>query len=260
MSDDEGGKKSGYRLEYASSARAKCKGPKPCQGTQIGKGELRVGSLVDFKGNTSFSWRHWGCTTTKILANMKKSFEEASELDGYEDLRPEDQAKIDTAWTEGKVADEDVPESARKPAKDGEDEEEKPKKKRAPAKKKAKLASDAEEDDEDAEEKPKKKRAAPKKKAPAEKKERAAPKKRAPKKKKDDSGEESGEDFTAAIDEVEDDDEPEAVETDEEGSSKKRKRSAPKSKTTKPPSKKSKPSSSRAKKSKAVSEDDEDED
>lgn len=74
MSGDEGGstKKSGYRLEYASSARAKCKGthssitttnlnlnftpfigPKPCAGTPITKGELRIGSIVDFKGNTS---------------------------------------------------------------------------------------------------------------------------------------------------------------------------------------------------------------
>ena len=98
MSDNEGGKKSGYRLEYASSARAKCNGeptsssllpilhtlnhiafhasfsrPRPeavcpskivyvsgfysrsrrCKGTAIGKGELRFGSLVDFRGNTS---------------------------------------------------------------------------------------------------------------------------------------------------------------------------------------------------------------
>lgn len=98
MSDNEGGKKSGYRLEYASSGRAKCTGeptssslrpilrtliiiafyaspsrPRPetvrlfqvinvsgfysrsrrCKGTAIGKGELRFGSLVDFRGNTS---------------------------------------------------------------------------------------------------------------------------------------------------------------------------------------------------------------
>ncbi|KAF7975544.1 hypothetical protein HWV62_9383 [Athelia sp. TMB] len=316
MSDDEGGKKSGYRLEYAASARAKCKGPKPCQGertmtafpgdadavsagTPIGKGELRVGTLVDIGGNTSFAWRHWGCITPKILSNMKKSFGEAAELDGYDELRAEDRARVDAAWAEGRVADADVPESARKPAKDGEDDaEEKPKKKRAPAKKKAKAASDAEEDeeekpkrkrapakkkakaasdaeDEEEEEKPKKKRAPPKK---AAEKAKAAPKKRAPKKKKvriylvvdwyshltmsglqDESDEESGEDFTAAMDEVEDDDEPEAQETDDEGASKKRKRPASKSKAAKPASKKSKPSSSRAKKSKAVSEDDDDE-
>ncbi|KAF7980272.1 hypothetical protein HWV62_39027 [Athelia sp. TMB] len=292
MSDDEGGKKSGYRLEYAASARAKCKGPKPCQGertmtafpgdvdavsagTPIGKGELRVGTLVDIGGNTSLyvallnarkasanacvvnsAWRHWGCITPKILSNMKRSFGEAAELDGYDELRAEDQARVDAAWAEGRVADADVPDSARKPAGDGEaDAEEKPKKKRAPAKKKAKAASDAE-DEEEAEEKPKKKRAPPKK---AAEKAKAAPKKRAPKKKKEESDEESGEDFTAAMDEVEDDDEPEAQETDDEGASKKRKRPASKSKAAKPASKKSKPSSSRAKKSKAVSEDDDDE-
>lgn len=87
---------------------------------------------------------------------MKKSIPEGSELDGYDALRPEDQAKIVQAWQEGHVADEDIPETARKPAgedgKDG-DEEEKPKKaKRAPAKKKAAAVSDGE-----AEERPKRK-------------------------------------------------------------------------------------------------------
>ncbi len=98
MSDTEGGKKSGYRLEYAPSARSKCNGEptfpplrpishtsvltaihaspsrhRPqavrvfqvvyvlnfssrshrCKGTPIGKGELRFGSLVDFRGNTT---------------------------------------------------------------------------------------------------------------------------------------------------------------------------------------------------------------
>ena len=61
---------------------------------------------------------------------MKKSFSDASELDGYEDLKPEDQEKVNKAWEEGHVADEDIPESARK-ADDGEDdgEEKAPKKK-----------------------------------------------------------------------------------------------------------------------------------
>ena len=71
---------------------------------------------------------------------MKKRFQEGSELDGYDNLRPEDQAKIIKAWQDGRIPDEDIPEGARKPARaDGsEDDEEKPKKsKRAPAKKKA---------------------------------------------------------------------------------------------------------------------------
>ncbi|KIJ65666.1 hypothetical protein HYDPIDRAFT_88670 [Hydnomerulius pinastri MD-312] len=160
MSDNEGStKKSGYRLEYASSARAKCKGPKPCSGTTIPKGALRVGSIVDFRGNTSYAWRHWGCTTPKILSNMKAQFSSADDLDGFEDLNDEDKDRVRHAFDEGKVADEDIPETARKADGDDEEEdEEKPKKKRAPSKKKADV-------EEDGEERPNKKRATKAKKA-----------------------------------------------------------------------------------------------
>lgn len=152
---------------------------------------------------------------------MKKSLGEGSELDGYDQLKPEDQARVIKAWQDGHVADEDIPDSARKAA--DEDGEEKPKKaKRAPAKKKApksdgeeeerpkrktaakvrsfafkwlhslslimvyilqKAAVEDDEEEEEEEEKPKKKRAPPKKKA--EPKEKPAPKKRASKKKKE---------------------------------------------------------------------------
>ncbi|TFK41503.1 poly polymerase and DNA-ligase Zn-finger region-domain-containing protein [Crucibulum laeve] len=150
-------KPSGYRLEYATSARAKCKGPAPCKGTTIQKGEFRVGTLVDFRGNTSFAYRHWGCTTPKIFENMKKSFEDPSELDGYDDLKPEDQAKVKESWQQGHVAEGDIPASAKKDdgAAEGEEEEEKPKKK---AKKTAAKKAD-ESEGESAAEKPKKARA-----------------------------------------------------------------------------------------------------
>jgi Poly(ADP-ribose) polymerase and DNA-Ligase Zn-finger region len=151
---------------------------------------MRVGSLVDFKGNTSFSWRHWGCTTPKIIANMKKMFEEPSELDGYEELGPEDQKKVDKAWEDGQVADEDIPESARKPLKNGGEtddevvkEKAKKNKKTPAARKKVEKDAAPEPEVEDEDEKPKKKRAPPKKKAPAEKV-KAPAKKKAPKKKK----------------------------------------------------------------------------
>lgn len=120
---------------------------------------------------------------------MKKMFEDPSELDGYDDLRSEDKEKVNKAWEDGQVADEDIPETARKPAKDNsgsEDEakEKAKKKKAAGAAKKRKAAKDAvpEDDDDDENEKPKKKRAPPKK-APAEKK-KAPVKKKGPKKKK----------------------------------------------------------------------------
>ena len=81
------------------------------------------------------AWRHWGCTTSTIINNMKKSFSNADELDGFEDLQPTDQEKVRQAWDDGHVADEDVPETARKPQDDDEADEPKPKKKRVSTKK-----------------------------------------------------------------------------------------------------------------------------
>ncbi|KAL0570603.1 hypothetical protein V5O48_011351 [Marasmius crinis-equi] len=137
----------GYRLEYATSNRAKCKGPKPCSGTVITKGALRFGTTVEFQGKQSFAWRHWGCVTKKQIENMKTQFSEASELDGFEELNSEDQERVKQAYENGHVADEDIPDSARKPEGDGDEEDdEKPKKKGRATKKK----------DDDDEEKPKK--------------------------------------------------------------------------------------------------------
>jgi hypothetical protein len=90
---------------------------------------------------------------------MKAAHPEPSDLDGYEELREEDQAKIIKAWQEGHVDPADVPESAKKEEVEG---EEKPKKKAAPRKKKA----DDEADGEAAEEKPKRSRAKAKVKLP----------------------------------------------------------------------------------------------
>ena len=53
---------------------------------------------------------------------MKKSIEEADELDGFEDLQEGDQEEVRKAWEEGHVADEDIPESARKPTDEEEEE------------------------------------------------------------------------------------------------------------------------------------------
>lgn len=47
---------------------------------------------------------------------MKKQFSAGAEdLDGFEDLKDEDKARIHLAFKEGKVADEDIPDTARKP-------------------------------------------------------------------------------------------------------------------------------------------------
>ncbi|KAG9074557.1 hypothetical protein FS749_013863, partial [Ceratobasidium sp. UAMH 11750] len=153
MSDDDTtSKKTGYRLEYASSNRSKCNGPKPCSGTAIAKGELRMGTLVSMSGRTSFKWRHWGCVTDRILSGFKNQFDQADELDGFDELEDEDKERVRTAWAEGHVADEDIPASARK---DKDDEKDKTKKKTTAKRKKDE--DNAEEEGGD--DKPKKKRA-----------------------------------------------------------------------------------------------------
>jgi hypothetical protein len=84
--------------------------------------------------------------TSKIIANAKKQLEVADELDGFEELGGEDQEKIKKAWESGEIADEDIPDSARKPEGGDDDAEEKPKKKRAaPKKKDAEIGEDGEE-------------------------------------------------------------------------------------------------------------------
>jgi len=284
MSDNEGAtKKSGYRLEYASSARAKCKGAKPCAGTPIPKGTMRVGSVVDFRGNTTFVWRHWGCTTPKIITNMKAKFSDPDDLDGFDDLKEEDQERVRRAWEEGRVADEDIPPTARKPADDAnaEQDEEKPKKKRAPAKKKVEAEGDEEkpkrkratkpkktdeEIEDEAEDTEEKNKRAPAKKPRAKKREgesdaekpkgtsrRQAAAKKGPTKRKaaKDESEASGEDFAEELAEVEHEEDDDV----DESAGKKRKR--PASTKQAATAKKPRATSSRAKKSKAVIEEDE---
>ncbi|KAJ8081196.1 hypothetical protein AAF712_008836 [Marasmius tenuissimus] len=88
----------------------------------ITEGSLRFGTTVEFHGKQVFAWRHWGCVTREQLENVKAQFEEASELDGFEDLKEEDQERVKKAYEDGHVADEDIPDTAREPAGD-EDEE-----------------------------------------------------------------------------------------------------------------------------------------
>ncbi|KAF6757670.1 hypothetical protein DFP72DRAFT_808558, partial [Ephemerocybe angulata] len=105
-----------YRIEYSSSARAGCKGELKMSGrNKIAKGALRLGTVVEIQGKQSFQWRHWGCTTPKILSNIKEAHPEPTDLDGYEDLTDEDKAKIVKAWQEGHVDPADIPETQAQP-------------------------------------------------------------------------------------------------------------------------------------------------
>jgi hypothetical protein len=78
--------------------------------------------------------------TPRVLSNVKSSAGNPSDLDGYDDLKPEDKEKVNKAWNGGKVAEEDIPESAKKPQSDDEeaDDGKKTNGKRARAKRAAK--------------------------------------------------------------------------------------------------------------------------
>lgn len=53
------------------------------------------------EGNPSFAWRHFGCMTAKQFQNIKNDFDEADDVDGFEELTPEDQEKFRKAFAEG---------------------------------------------------------------------------------------------------------------------------------------------------------------
>ncbi|WFD32722.1 4-carboxymuconolactone decarboxylase [Malassezia sp. CBS 17886] len=99
-----------YRLEYASTGRAGCHGPKPCAGTKIEKGMLRLGALTEIQG-------HHVCgrvacsadsTTDRVLSNIRTDTEDVQDLDGFEDLRPEDQEKVLAAFALGHLPPKDM--------------------------------------------------------------------------------------------------------------------------------------------------------
>ncbi|KAL4945467.1 hypothetical protein BDV06DRAFT_184662 [Aspergillus oleicola] len=102
-----------YRVEQASSGRAACQN-KECkdQKIKIAKGELRHGSWVDSGQYQSWSWRHWGCVTPKVISNINDLIGEGDDrdldmLDGYDELPADLQEKIKEALEQGHVDDAD---------------------------------------------------------------------------------------------------------------------------------------------------------
>jgi len=161
MSDDGGGRaKAGYKFEYASTGRAMCKGPKPCNGTKLEKGTFRLGVVSDFRGHPTTSYRHYGCITKKVWQNMKGVYSNVEDIEGFDVLTEGDKAKVRTAWEDEAVAAEDIPPSAVAGA---EDDSEAPKKKPGRPRKKQKT------DDDDGSDEPRpKKKAAPRRKKKAD--------------------------------------------------------------------------------------------
>ncbi|KAE8381010.1 hypothetical protein BDV26DRAFT_256321 [Aspergillus bertholletiae] len=102
-----------YRLEQASTGRAGCQN-KECKDekVKIAKGELRLGTWVDTERIQAFFWRHWGCVTPRIIASLSENLGDGDEkdyeqLDGFDDLTPENQEKIKKALGQGHVDDEE---------------------------------------------------------------------------------------------------------------------------------------------------------
>ncbi|BAE60938.1 unnamed protein product [Aspergillus oryzae RIB40] len=102
-----------YRLEQASTGRAGCQN-KECKDekVKIAKGELRLGTWVDTERIQAFFWRHWGCVTPRIIASLNENLGDGDEkdyeqLDGFEDLTPENQEKVKKALEQGHVDDDE---------------------------------------------------------------------------------------------------------------------------------------------------------
>ncbi|KAJ5988951.1 hypothetical protein N7481_004161 [Penicillium waksmanii] len=105
-----------YRFELSANNRAGCQ-TKECKDNKvkIKKGELRVGSWIDTEKVQYWSWRHWGCTTPRVLLNIKTSIVDSEDdkqldfdaLDGFDELSPEHQEKIKTALEKGQIEDDE---------------------------------------------------------------------------------------------------------------------------------------------------------
>ncbi|KAK9457373.1 hypothetical protein V1511DRAFT_485969 [Dipodascopsis uninucleata] len=96
-----------YRIEIAKQGRAVCRGSVcKSENVKINKGELRLGVFVDIGERQGWQWRHWSCVTPQVIQNIKNKIDDLPEgLDGYSEISPEDQKRIETALTEGHVAD-----------------------------------------------------------------------------------------------------------------------------------------------------------
>lgn len=55
----------------------------------------------------SRNWRHFGCSDDKMIASMKVSYGEPSEIEGFSQLKPAEQEKVQRAWDADEVLVED---------------------------------------------------------------------------------------------------------------------------------------------------------
>lgn len=52
-------------------------------------------------------WHHWGCATPTIIQSVKTSYDAPSELDGYGELKDGEKEKVQRAWDEGEIPEDD---------------------------------------------------------------------------------------------------------------------------------------------------------
>ncbi|RUP50005.1 hypothetical protein BC936DRAFT_140739 [Jimgerdemannia flammicorona] len=77
------------------------------------------------------SWRHWQCTTRKVLENLINEARSADQIPGFNDLYDKDQECIKKAFEEGNI-------SEKEGGKNNDDDDNKSDKKKKPAIKKSK--------------------------------------------------------------------------------------------------------------------------
>ncbi|KAL2169718.1 hypothetical protein VTG60DRAFT_5771 [Thermothelomyces hinnuleus] len=108
-----------YRIEISPSGRAGCQ-VSACkkEGKKIAKGELRLGSWVEYREQDrgGWQWRHWGCVSGEQVVNIQQKIGKDSNgeyrwdaIDGWEDLedRPDIREKIKRVIRQGHIDPED---------------------------------------------------------------------------------------------------------------------------------------------------------
>ncbi|KAL1673766.1 SNF2 family N-terminal domain-containing protein [Schizophyllum commune] len=102
---------SSHVFGYSKSTRAKCHGQPPCKGSPMAPGSLRYGQLKTTNLGENVEWRHWGCITPVILAQLSNVNLEA--IEGFKDLQAHDRHKIREAVRLRRIDPADVPPNAR---------------------------------------------------------------------------------------------------------------------------------------------------
>ncbi|KAI9216871.1 hypothetical protein BC828DRAFT_392542, partial [Blastocladiella britannica] len=92
-----------YAVEYAKTGRSKCSAGKACS-AQIQKGELRLGTHFESEatGHNMTKYRHWKCTTQKVIESINAS---ENGLGGLDTLTEEDKAMVEADLEKGFIED-----------------------------------------------------------------------------------------------------------------------------------------------------------